>query len=568
MSRMNRRPVGRLVVVPLVALGLVAAACGGDDDDDAAPADTATEETTGGDAGPTTTGGAATTPSDTATDETTAATEETSGDEAPRESTGTIKVGMFLDLIGGTTFDPALSVTISDEIYLRHIYGTLLKRFPDGSYEPWMAESYEVVDPQTVRVTLRDGVEFSDGAPYDADAVRAGMLRTKNEASEEAARGQQNLFKTNLEDIVVVDPLTVEFKLNAPVAGQFLAVLSGRESMVPSPTADPAALATSPVGAGPFVLDTFVPEQQIFMNKNETYFGDDYTFGRLELYQTPPGTQRTNALLSGTVDVIEDVDVTSLSAFDDGPYDTRQETSEFGYRVLQPCPTKPPLDNVDVRRAISMAIDREKIVELTNGGVGEPASDLWPSDHPYYNPDLGDIWGYHPEEAKELMDSTGVGNITVESYVPINYPWEQMNEVIRTDLAEIGVDYVSVPSQNVLADFVEAQKPGFLLVPGSRVGVDKYLRYYADDAAQNICKGDYNATIVEPANAIAGLDPSDPAVAAGFREIDQYIADNVLLTPLIFDEDLFAWNTDRLGGELQVAGNSYTWDLSGMYVNE
>ncbi|MET0143445.1 MAG: ABC transporter substrate-binding protein [Ilumatobacteraceae bacterium] len=571
MSRTTRRPLGRFVLVPLAALGLVGAACGGDDDD-AATTDAPSSEP--GATGDTATSEPAT--SDTATDDTAASdttgegsapvdTDSGGGAEHPAE--GTIRYGMFLDLIGGTTFDPAKSVTISDERYLKYIYGTLLNRQPNGDYEPWMAESYEVTDPDTVRVTLPEGVTFSDGTPYDAEAVRAGMLRTKNEATEEAARGQQGLFKENLADIVVVDPLTVDFELNAPVAGQFLAVLSGRESMVPSPTADPASLASAPVGAGPFVLDEFVPEQSIFLDHSDTYFGDDFRFGRLEIVNTPPGVQRANALLSGEMDLVEEFESDGLPSIEGGPYDYVEALGEQDYIVLQPCPTKPPLDDVNVRRAISLAIDRQKIVDLAEAGIGEPALDLWPSDHPYFNDELGDTWAYDPEEAQRLMDESGVGEISVDAYYPQNYAWDQMNEVIRADLEKIGVTYTANPDPDVLGGFVTNQEPGFLQVPGSRIGIDKYFRYFADDAAQNICKQDYNATIIDPLKAVAGLDPSEPEVVAAFQAADKYIADNVLAIPLIYAPDMYAWSTDTIGGTVDIVGNSYHVDLSDAFVN-
>src|SRR5262249_45423398 len=148
-------------------------------------------------------------------------------------------------------------------------YDGLLRRTQGGGFAPDLATKATIVDPQTIDVELRQGVVFSDGTPFDADAVKAGVERNKASSTSQF----QAEFAA-LQDITVTGPHSLRITLNQPVAGAFYRLLGGPKFFVPSPKAvrDGVDLDQHPVGAGAFVLDSFASGQKLEATKNPKYF--------------------------------------------------------------------------------------------------------------------------------------------------------------------------------------------------------------------------------------------------------------------------------------------------------
>ncbi len=173
---------GRALLASALAISVVLAACG-DGDDDASPTTTAADgadEATADDQ-PTETTVAETLPEVTLAPapETTEAAPSTTAAEAEVDMSdvdpnGILRMGTVLVFPAGIHNDPIKSAVNADRVWMSLVYGTLLRRTPTGAIEPWMAESFEIVDDRTMTIVLRDGITFADGTPYDAEAVKAG----------------------------------------------------------------------------------------------------------------------------------------------------------------------------------------------------------------------------------------------------------------------------------------------------------------------------------------------------------------------------------------------------------
>lgn len=488
------------------------------------------------------------------------------GSSGTPDPNGTLRVGTYLDLIGGTNFDPTKSATISDQEYLELIYGTLLRRLADGTYEPWLASAVQIVDPRTVRVELRDGVKFSDGQPYDAQAVRTGILRNRDEATDRTRAGQNQLFKL-LGDIAVDGPRTLTFQLKADVASEFQQVLAGREAMVPAPAADLANLNTKPVGAGPFTLESFVPKQTIVLARNKSYYDPDhFHLGKVELVHTPNGPGRSNVLLAGQVDLVQPLAINDVSRFASEPYKTLKLIKDFGFSYLQMCTTKPPFDDDRVRRAVEIGLDRDAINKLLYAGEGQPAHGLWPADNPNYNPAVEPLTTFDPAAAKRLVAESGIGATPIEMYWPTNINMERLAEIVRTQLAAIGLTVKVIPTRDLVSEFLTPQKPGSMLIPGSRTGMDKYLRFLAPGAVQNVCSAD-RSQLVSTVQSI-GAAPDAATAAARYQQVELAVAQQAIAVPIVFEPEYIAWNTERVGGEITVSGMHYGYDLQNAFVTK
>lgn len=532
------RPAGRWWLVLLVVLSLVAAACGGDDDD------------SGGDAG----GGAD--------------TEDSGGDVDPA---GIAKFAVSLEAAGRPIhFDPATSPLNADLTWMHLIFGTLLRENEKGEAEPWMAEAVDVVDPQTVKLTLRKGLTFTDGAAYDSEAVKSGLLRTKNQAVPDSKSTQHAGFKF-LEDVVVDSPTQVTIKLNAPAAGEFLFSMAHREGSIVSPkqaSESIGAIDAKPVGAGPYLFETFKPNQILSVRKNPDFFdAKSWKLGGIDWIHSPDGPAGVNGLISGTVDYagIPDADITKIAA--DSRFGTHAGSTDFQYVIMQMCPTKPPFDKADFRKAVQKAIDRDSLSKLVYGGRAKPAYGLWPEGHGNFNPAVKKINGYDVAAAKKLVTSSGVADPSFDLYLIAGIGYDRIAEVLQSQLEAVGIKVNITQSSNIVADFVTPQKAGAFLLPGSRQRVDKYGRLFAAGGVTTLC-GAARTDIMDIVTSTAALQPDDPKVAEAYQKAELMVAENANPIPLVYPPQHSAWNKSRLGGTFKYSGGLGSLKLDSIYIKK
>lgn len=525
----------------LLALVMVAAACGSDDD--------SSSSGTGG------------------------TNDDGGGDGAPAEDfdpDGVLRLAADLEPPGGFNLDPAAAGSISDEVWLRPIYGTILAETPEGDYEPWMVESYEVVDPQTIRLTTREGMEFSDGTPFDAEAVKRGLERTRFEPATPAAEANQTAIFKQLESVEALDERTVELKLGGPVAGAFLQVLAAKEGAIVSPTAadDPSIdLNTDPVGAGPFVFERHQPAQLLSLRKNPSYFAaDELRLGGLDLVHSPAGPSRVSGLLAGEVDMAQVAATDEQRITSGGSMGFTTTMTDYSYHFVNFCRSKPPFDDVRVRRAIQKAIDREAVNDLLQEGAGTPAHGMWPEGHQYLSDDVVEVTQYDPDGARALLEEAGATDLEFDLYYPTNIAASgPLAEIIQAQLADVGIKMNLVPASDIIAQFLEPQLPGAITLPGSRTGVDKLTTPFGAQSFQNVCRVE-TPEVIEKVDEIASLDPADPRVGDLYREIDLLIAEEALLIPVVYAPAGQAWNADRVGGEPVFSAQRSILDFTSIWI--
>jgi peptide/nickel transport system substrate-binding protein len=365
------------LVAPVLAVALLAAACGDDGDDG------------GGSAAATSAGGAPAS---------TVAKQPKSG--------GTITMSTFIETTG---LDPLVSSGngVTGGIEMAAIYDTVMRWVPEtGRYEPRTAESLVAnADSTEWTLKIKPGIKFTDGTDYNAEAVKASLDRHKSAANRTASSGYMGLVKT----ITVSDPLTL--KITTDAWPGFPSVLSDEPGMVPSPTAlaqcgttPPAQCAFNlkPVGAGPFVIESFTAKESIVMKKNPNYHGGTVYLDGLKFVNLGDGgaEKSFDALKTGTTNV----------AFLRSPQaiDRARKDGYKGYTALiyagattlmnlgrtvtctggNPAPvctgkpdgptvTDPPTKNLKVRKAIQAALDPKIFNDRVYDGLGLPGNELY-----------------------------------------------------------------------------------------------------------------------------------------------------------------------------------------------
>lgn len=331
-----------------------------------------------------------------------------------------------------------------------------------GEVVPWLAEAWSWDEAgTTLSFTIRDGVKWSDGEPFDAGDVKFTFDLLASNPGLDAG----SLTK-RIEEVVIVDEDVVEVRLHEPyVPGlPFIA----QQSIVPEhiwkDISDPVTFTNpDPVGTGPFTEVVRFETQIYEMGRNPHYWQPDAAPG-LEILRMPafPSNEQANlALIHGEIDwtgtFIPAIDRVFVGR---DPAHHQYWFPLIGSTVfLYPNTTRPPFDDPAVRKALSMAIDRELVVRVAMHGTTRPADATGLSDrHDAWRnqavADAGDWVRYDPERAGAALDEAGWRRspdgvrrnqqgetLTVEIQVVSGWSdWVRAAQIISQQLQAIGVD--------------------------------------------------------------------------------------------------------------------------------
>jgi len=523
-GRTRRRRALRGLAV-LVTAAVMVAACGDDD--------SSTGGTGGSDPATTAAGGTSTSPPSSAGDEV---------DDADVDPDGVVRIAYDLAALGGVRLDPVESVNTADVALQWLIYGTLLRRNLEGEYEPGLAESAEIVDPSTLRVTLREGLRFSDGTPLDAEVLKASIERII--ASENGRVFYAEIRQ--VQEMVVESDTVLTIRLAKPIAGWFLELLASNETFAMPPVPE-GQLATQPVGAGPFKFESLTPERSLKLVKNPDYWdADNVKLAGVEFVHATAGQAQVNALRSGAVDYAT-LDPSLLSSLQGTGLEVAELPTNNSLVWFQICKTDPPFDDVRVRQALVYALDREAMNEALAGGKGEPMTGMWRSDHRLYNPDLRGAYPHDPDRARALLAEAGQENLRFDLYTTAAPTGARFTEIAQQQWAEIGVTVNLLTTSNILEDFFTNHRAPMATVQLIAVGLNKVTRNFVTGSIGNVCQYDDPTLNQLVADVQATREDSDEAVER-WAPLQQFIFDEALSIFGIFLTQGAAWDPDRVGG--------------------
>lgn len=321
------------------------------------------------------------------------------------------------------------------EAVLVNVYEGLVKVDQDGEIVPLLAESWEVSDDGTVYdFYLQDGVTFSNGDPFDAEAVAFSIERVQEDWTIGLAGGMDIV-----EDVEVVDDLHAQVTLAEP-SNRWLFDMTTRIGAMFAPGAVDD-LDEEAVGTGPYLVDDFVRGDSIEFVRNDDYWGDAPDFDEVTFRYFNDGNATNNALLSGDIDVIGTVQAPEgLSQFEDEDRFTIIEGTTNGQIVLSFNHDREVFDDLEVRQAIRHAIDNDAVRETSWGGYGELIGSMVPPTDPWYEEELLELYPYDPEQAEQLLEEAGATDLELDFRVP-NLPYAvNAAQTVQSQLAQVGVD--------------------------------------------------------------------------------------------------------------------------------
>ncbi len=348
-----------------------------------------------------------------------------------------VVIGMTLEPAPGLDPTTAAAAAIGEVVHYNVLEG-LTKINMDGSVTPLLAESWSIEpDGKTYTFKLRKGVKFQDGEAFDASDVKFSFERAKAEGSTNKAK---KVVFDNISSVSTPDANTVILTLNNP-DGNFLFRMGENTAVILDPKSAPTT-ATKPVGTGPFKFDSWAKGSAITLSKWDGFRNaaavklEKVTFR----FISDPAAQ-TAALLAGDVDAIPRFgSPQSLKQFQNDPRFTVAIGGTEGKTIVGINNRKKPFDDVRVRRALAMAVDRKAVINGTQEGYGKPiGSHMVPSDAGYV--DLTNVTPYDPEKAKALLKEAGVITpLDVTLTLPPTQYARKGGEVVAAQLAKIGVN--------------------------------------------------------------------------------------------------------------------------------
>jgi len=408
-----------------------------------------------------------------------------------------------------TGLDPHTQTAFASFRLLELIYEPLVNLNAELVVVPSLAETWTFAeDGKTLTLNLRQGVTFHNGADFTAEDVVATFNRILDEDTAAAARANY----LNIASIDTPDDFTVVFNLSDPDVPLLAALATTNAAIVDSADIESGDVATVANGTGPFSLENWTPDQTTTLAANADWWGDGPQVDGIEIRIIPDETSILAALRAGTIDfaLLNDPLVATLLV--DDPTIVLNRVPSIAYHVLRLRGAVPPLDQLEVRQAISCAIDRQEVLDTASLGEGVVTGPLTmaafalPTDELFcYQKDLA--------KARELMAQAGVEGFTLKVIAANAEPPTAESEAtnIKAQLAEIGIT-VEIESME-LSVYVDRWLAGdfeaaIALNGGRPDPYTMYARYWQSTGNLNNVAGYSDATLDElMASGRAETDP-------------------------------------------------------------
>lgn len=394
------------------------------------------------------------------------------GDQTQAPAEQKITIAMSGD---AATLDPHKSFNGYVFTATNQIYETLVYRAADGSLKPRLATEWNKIDDTTWEFKLQPNVKFSDGTPFNAEAVKFSLERLKDPAT----KGPGAFIVTMISEIKVIDDTTVQIVTDKPFA-PLAAHLSHPVTAIVSPEAAKGDLGKNPVGTGPFTLADWKAGDSITLAANPNYWGGKPKLETVTLRIIPEAGTQLTELKAGTIDLITGVQPERFDEIENDPNLDATKFLGWGSLFLGFNMKAGPLAIPEVRQAIALAIDRPAMVETLRQGMAQNGNALVP---PTVFGSATDLEGYdyNVEQAKALLQQAGVATplkLTLNTYEGAEN--QQIAQAIQAQLGEIGIDLeLAITDYGAFSEAIARDDHGLWLSSWGTVTMDADYTFYS-----------------------------------------------------------------------------------------
>lgn len=477
----------------------------------------------------------------------------------------------------GLTSDPShlyplAGEELSSNIMYYHLYDPLVKRSADLSFGPGLAESWENVDDVTWRFNLREGVTFHNGNAFTA----ADVVFTVNKARESIRPD----LVANIAEITAVNDTTVEIKTPQPYAvlPNDLAELLILDEEYTTETGD-EQMDLQPMGTGPYKLVEWIKEEKLTLEAFDDYWAGAPVIKSVTFRPITNPATRTAALLTGEVDVIQDLAVRDVERVkSEGDFDVLTRPSLLNVVLAMDTRTQSPtiegdnpMTDARVRQAIAHAIDVDAINKIVMNGLATPSTQYVPSSHVGYVEGMNfrEMYPLDIEKAKSLLAEAGYPDGFTMTLDATNNRYvndAQIAQALASMLAKIGVTlelnimpksnfwgYIRVPTEN--SSFIMSGWDVPAGDAGSMYGALFYTRDKKEGYGQ-VNRGSYSNPAVDALVDQADATPSIEERDGYLQEATKLLLADVPMIPVHYEQDIYA---ARKGVTLEPRVDKFIW---------
>lgn len=303
------------------------------------------------------------------------------------------------------TVEPVRMTDSADGIYGNCVYQRLTRLLPNLEVEGDAAAEWSVDSSATIwQFKLRSGLEFHNGQSVTADDVVESLTRHIVEGTESAAKA----LLSTVTSIEAKDPMTVQITLSSGNADLPVVLSDYHLAIHPAGFTD----FSRAIGSGPFKIMEFMPGERVVMERFENYHedGKPYLDG-LDFIPTPDSNAMISAFLAGDVDLIYDVPAFSVETLNANPNVNLYNTPTGAFTNMVMMTDRAPTDDVNFRKGVKHALDRELVLNQVFKGIGTLAADtpIGPT-YKYWCPEVKAA-EYDLDKAKFYFDKAGVNSI-------------------------------------------------------------------------------------------------------------------------------------------------------------
>lgn len=437
----------------------------------------------------------------------------------------------------GTTDTPAIRVASL-------IFETLTTIDDEGVAAPGLAESWDIVDDTTYVFHLRKGVKFHNGEELKASDVAFSFQKISESAHASSIRAT-----IDFENSKVVDDYTFEMKLTEPFAPILNHLAHPVMAIVNEKAYTEAGdqVSQNPVGTGPYQFVSWASGDRIDLKANESYWGTVPAIKNVVWRVIPEVATRSIEVEAGSVDIALDIQATELERLESNENVKifRHEASSINFMCFNT--QIEPFNNVKVRQAINMAIDKEAIYQVVYQSTGKIAQAPMSSVVWSFNDQLEQT-PYDVEAAKALLAEAGYPNgFTMTITCDQDQKRLDTAEMIQAQLAQIGITVEVAPMERgaFIDKVIEGSLQMFGLGWSSDTGDPDYALFASFHSSMHGAGGNMSFYTNEKVDELLelGRTSTDPEVRKeAYMEAQEIIWEEVPCIFLQCPEDLYAYS--------------------------
>lgn len=380
------------------------------------------------------------------------------------------------------TLDPAKAALVPEFYIIYAVFNGLLGLNPDMSLRPELAESWEVSEDGSLKFNLRKGVKFQNGDEFTAEDVAFSLERIMDPDISSPSRNKLD----SIDRIEIIDPHTVKLHTKHPFAPLLTFLTNARTGtqIVPKKALQSMgeeAFSRRPIGTGAYIVEEWSPGKGLKLRANKDYFDGKPFYNNIEVPLIPEESSGVTALKGGQIELTSTAPFAQIPSLEKDTAIDVMKQAGLNTRFMSLNLKKEPVNNIHFRRALSMAFQREVMVDVVLFGEGVPMTGyIPPSLKVFYDSKPHKYTTFNPELARAELEKSGWDKTQPLPVLTWGAGWwkriaevfvAQVNQTLGTNLT------VEVTDSN--AAYARQQSGDFVLAVWGWMGLtdpDEYLR--------------------------------------------------------------------------------------------